>query len=715
MASEDAINVPYLRLFLVGPPFVGKTTTLSRLLGKFENILAAGELGNLPSTLLANCTQVLAFVNDSRAKWLSSDDIDEETVFLIRFLCGAKTEDHAEVPTESVAKIQDFRYQDKVSSGYLEADEPIFKAESAFRQPKVVDKLPQSKFLAIKFQLQKLIKAGWDHPMITNLLSNLLLNITDIGGQPGFLEMLPALSRGPALYLVFFDLSKELDQTYKIPFSRDKTVITPFDAIHTVESTISQILSTICSTHYNSHELPLFKVDKVAGFKQKFEKFQHNPPRAVLIGTHKDKLTDPDEKIKQTDQALKRVTHEFRKIMVVSGSKMRKGASFLPVDNYTGTEESDIAPLRDFMSSIFATHFKHSTLPIRKKWLILNILLRREFCIAKLEDCIELGVILEMDKDETTFCLWYLHNCVGTLMHYTRIGHDEDGWFNNHVICSPQVIFDSISQLMLASLRTLHSEGSVTEYEREELIKKGQFSLESIEKYCSSAEVTKKLENKELIPAKQLVVLLNHANLLSPITHTVQGKVHTTYLMPAILECASDQQMGCPSQPDGNNPEPLYITFDCGYVPTGVFCGLVTRIVSHGPNGIFGLEWRLEEDGVKRNFITFCVDHVHRVTLLSHDKCYEIRVTREDPETSLHDLCAHVLLAVMHNLKTLYGELVPQIAFRCPCCAASAERDIDSLCTLKHGLRVRFLCDRRKTKKPVTLTSNQKVWLGKVC
>ena len=708
MASEDVINVQYLRLFLVGPPFVGKTTTLSRLLGKFDNILTAGDNAILPSTLLANCTQVLAFINDNDCtKWLSSSNVDEETIFLFRFLCGAMLNTEETISEKKESNTQN---ENQVENPSLVEDVPVStpRKQSEVRAPSK-PKAPQNKLVAIKSRLQRLIKTR-DHSIVASLLSNTLLSISDIGGQPGFLEMLPALSRGPALYLVFFDLSKELDQTYKIPFSRDKTVITPFDAIHTVESTISQILSAIASVHCTSREPPLFNVSKVSGFQEKFEKFLRNPPRAILIGTHKDKLENPAEKIKQKDEALKRVTHKFSKISVVPG------ASFFSIDNYAGTEQSDIAPLRDFMTSIFSTHFKSSTLPIRKKWLILSILLRREFRIIQLDDCIDLGRILEMDKEETNFCLWYLHDCIGTLMHYTSIPEDEDSWFKNHVICSPQVIFDSISQLMLASLHTLHSKGPVTEFEREELIKKGQFSLESIEKYCTSAQVIEKLENNELIPAKQLVILLKHINLLSPITHVVQGKVQTTYFMPAVLECATEQQMANPSHSDGNNPEPLYITFDCGYVPTGVFCGLITHLVSCGPNGIFGLEWRLEEDGVKRNFVAFCVDHTHKVTLLSHERCYEVRVTREDPDTSLHDLCAHALLVVLYSLQNLYKDLVPLIAFRCPCCAANTEKNFSSysLCTLKHGSRVRFLCDGRKTKKPVTLTSNQKVWLGKV-
>ena len=169
------------------------------------------------------------------------------------------------------------------------------------------------------------------------------------------------------------------------------------------------------------------------------------------------------------------------------------------------------------LSEIFQTRFKNTLLPIRPKWLLFGLILRREYKIASVEDCLELGMKLEMDENETKFCLRYLHDCVGTVMHYTSVSNDKKKWLKNRVICSPQVIFDSISQLIVPSLRVLHSEGHVTEYEREELIKKGQYSAEAIEMYCKTAQVSKKLENNELIPAKVLISLLQHLNLLSDI------------------------------------------------------------------------------------------------------------------------------------------------------------------------------------------------------
>ena len=568
-------------------------------------------------------------------------------------------------------------------------------AEAAFNQYSTIP---------IKDRLQKLIKMG-DYSRMAKIVGNTLLNINDIGGQPGFLEMLPALSTGPAMYLIFLDLSKELDKPYKIPFSRDDTIITPFDSSYTVEATISQILSAITSVHCISRSANIL-YPNVGTFNERFEQFQQIGPVAALIGTHKDKLSKPELKIRQVNDALKKTVDKFSKIMVFPS---HLNTLFFPVDNYTGTEQSDIGPIRDFMNKIFSTHFKQASLPIRPKWLILGTILRKEYKIVNMKDCLSIGEMLEMDHEEIRFCLWYL-DCIGTLMHYTNIANDDDDWFKNHIICSPQVLFDSISQLIVASLRTLHSEGYVIEQERRELLKRGQFSIESIEKYCCLSK--EKPEKHELIPTKQLIRLLNHTNLLSPITHTnTDGSKRTTYFMPAILDYESPEKCTDSLILNGINIEPILITFSCGYVPTGTFCGLITQLVSRGPNRILGLQWDLVEDSVKRNCVSFYVEFVNKVTLLSHDRCYKISILCMDSDISHHDLCAHVLSVVLYILRVLYKNLVTHIAFKCPCPEHSACREINNLCTLQESrASVKFLCENH----PVTLLDSQQVWLGKV-
>ena len=730
MTDEDTIDVCYPRLFLVGPPSVGKTTTLNRLLGEFENIDSAGDKAKLRSTLLANCKQILAFVNENTAKWLSSKDVDEETKLLFGYLRENKSETTPNkkrsiaTSTDSPVLIRMLRTLFKYTTQLFskESRSPLHQATAAQR---TTMSHPRSKLLPIKSELQQLIKNA-DYSKMADFLGDILLNIHDIGGQPGFLEMLPALSTGPAMYLVFLDLSKELDKLYKIPFSRDGMEIIPFNSVHTTEATISQILTSIASVHCISREpTPLIDVGRASdALKKKIKTFKQVKPVAALIGTHKDKLADPERQISEKNEALKKVIQKFPEIIISPGSEQQNiehsepldGARtqsdskscFFSVDNLNGTEVSDIGPVRNFLSRIILSRFKNGSLPIRPKWLIFGLLLRKQFQIATIEDCFELGEMLEMQKEEVKVCLWYLHNCVGTILHYTNVPGD-DGWLEGHVICTLQAIFDSISQFILLSMRTLHSGGPVTDHEQAELVKKGQFSIKSIEMCCRNVEIS------ELIPAKHLIKLLEHVKLLSPISHKDESSaegVRITYLMPAVLECASQEELANPPPPDTNNPEPLHITFSFGYVPTGVFCGLITRLVSQGPHKILGFKWKLVEDSVKRNCVSFYVDGIHKVTLLSHEKSYEIRVSREDPESSLHDLCAHALSVVLYFLKTLYENLVPLIAFQCPCSNHKAERDVTNLCTISDGSKVRFLCN--DSMKLVKLKPEQRIWLGKV-
>ena len=720
MADKDTIDICYLKVLLVGPPGVGKTTTLNRLLKVYANIRTAGDKAKRQSTLLANCTQVLAFVGqDNAAEWLSSssEDNDEEAILLIQYLCGGQLEPEAVTGPKKVKPRPEPRHSEKTPDHEMPDPEkkPSNPKTEKIPTTNKADSLPQH-LIDMKEQLRKLVRGG-NYTIAISHLGNTLLNINDIGGQPGFLEMLPALSTGPAMYLVFLDLSKELDKLYEITFDRDDTVITPFKSLHTVESTISQILSSIASAHCVSQDST--SLDLLKAFGEKFQSFQKIQPVAALIGTHLDKLEGQEGKINEMSESLKKVTQQFDKIVVTpppvtsaeATSSTSSGVSspFFSVNNYDGEEADDIAPIRTFLNKIFRTRFRNASLPVQKKWLILNIILRREYHIAAIERCFEIGEMLDINEEEVKFCLWYL-NCIGTLMYYTNIADDKDSWFKNHVICSPQVIFDSTSQLIVASLCELHSGGPVTDHERKELISRGQFSIESIEMHCENAQVSEKLKKKELIPAKQLIQLLKHVNLLSPIVHKEADGERITYLMPAVLDSATQDEITTPSSLDTNNPEPLLITFKCGYVPSGTFCGLITQLVSRGPHGLFDFVWDLVEDGVKRNYVSFYVDYVSKVTLICHDRCYEVRVASDDPDIPLRELCAHILSVLLHILKELYEKLIPEIAFRCPCPKHRADRSINNICTLVDTKRLRFLCERR----PVKLDEAQKVWIGEV-
>ena len=708
MKSTNFITLCCLKLFLVGPPFVGKTTTLNRLLKYFKNIRLEPEKAKLRSTLLANCLQVFALVSKDGTEWLSSKDLNEEAALLFGYFCGSDLES---VGSSNYEFVESGGSNSEIRMRYESTTPPSPIAEKIIETREVGDDTTDKRLARVRDCISRLQNVIKDKDQSKELLKHIegstLLNINDIGGQPGFLEMLPALSNGPAMYLVFTDLSKELNKPYKIPFSRDDTTITPYDAMHSVESTVSQILSSIASIHRTSQEPVPFKLDRSTAFGQHFERLQEVRPMATLIGTHKDKLEEPvDQKISEFDSALTKVASNYKNI-IVNPSPNR---TIFAVDNFSGSDEMDVAPIRGFLSDIFKKQFKDSSISIQPNWLWFSLILRREYYIAPMDDCLVIARYLGIKEDELQLCLWYLHYCTGTIMYYPNI---PGKYFKGHVICTPQVVFDSISEFIVASMRILHGDGPVIESERVELIKKGQFSIKSIEKYCKCPQVKEKLEERKLLPAKQLIKLLEYVHLLSPIVRsdTQSDKEEITYLMPAVLKFDSQEELANPPPPDTNNPEPLYITFSFGYVPTGVFCGLITRLVSQGPHRILGFKWKLVEKDVKRNCVSFDVDCVHKVTLLSHEKSYEIRVSRGDPESSLHDLCAHALSVVLYFL-TSYEKLVPLIAFQCPCSNHKAERDATDLCTISDGSKVRFLC--KDSLKLVKLKPEQRIWLGKV-
>ena len=73
-------------------------------------------------------------------------------------------------------------------------------------------------------------------------------------------------------------------------------------------------------------------------------------------------------------------------------------------------------------------------------------------------------------------------------------------------------------------------------------------------------------------------------SLQSP-TPEPDGERHRhTYFMPAVLECASPDELITPPPPDDNNPEPIFITFKVVDMSQQArFCGLITRLVSLWP------------------------------------------------------------------------------------------------------------------------------------
>ncbi len=408
-----------------------------------------------------------------------------------------------------------------------------------------------------------------------------------------------------------------------------------------------------------------------------------------------------NKKLAKKNEAVSTITNKFKKLF--SNPIDEK---FIAVDNYTGT---DIDPLCERLYSMISRYLNDAKFPIRPQQLLLGVVLRNECDIISMEECIHIGTEgLKMSEDEVRFTVWYLDRYVGALIYRPDI-KDKDGWFGNFVICNPQVVFNSLSALVVKPLLERNSEDG------KNWTHMGHFSLEMIT-HCNS-EKNKGVKEGQLIPVKKLLILLEHSHLLATITtmvkesHTTE-KEETTYFIPAILNCASPEELAKPPPAGIDTPSPIKITFDPQYVPIGIFCAMISELVSRGSkrDGILGMTWELVDSSVKRNLVSFHLDKAakHFVTLIAHVDCYEIRVIRQNRKYTMYKLCSYVLSTILFVMKDISPLLSPIIAFDCYC---GKHEDSPELCLFTPGVDPYFKCT---CTSEVSLSPHQECWFAKV-
>ena len=782
---RNTILLHYLKLHFIGSSGLGKTTTRNRLTGLITNLASLPEEERQRcSTHLADFSQVLATTDRDGPKLTLkvAANPTEETRALFAYVYST-TPDHTP-PTAGSVQSPDQRSlggddRPDSTSTISSTKVPGAATTEATPQPATeVTKIEQAIITVdvnqVIARLRGIVSSG---KYTEQLLNKILLNLVDIGGQPGFLEMLPFLSRGPGMFLAFFRLDKELDEPCEVSYEREGDKITPYPAIYTVRETLSQILSAI------SHHVTLdTALDQELLSKQ--GNLASVEPVATLVGTFKDKLETKvtvvalqeklstefpkasesekeevikralasssaaqsgdqptavvdadmlsmvkqslasesfieevasrlDYELKKKNEAISTVTCNFEDLLFHPDDDQH----FIALDNFAGTD-ADLDQLREHLQDMFDTYFKGAQLRIRPPQLLLGVILRKEYDIVSMADCIQIGRALNMDEEEVKFSVWYLDRWVGALIYHPEID-DDDGWFKKYIICSPQVVFDSISTLIVETLLEFHCpkmtsrRSKLKPAETKNWIVKGQFSLEMV-KRCHSGEIKEKVKQGKLIPVEMLVKFLEHSNLLSQIIiKKKKGRKEMEEVMcfiPAILECASHDELTKSPPPDADTPSPIKITFKTGYVPIGMFCALISRLVSRGQERILGIKWELLESGVKRNLVSFRIDDAdHIITLIAHANCYEIRVIRQNRSISLHDLCSYVLSAVLWVMREINENISPIIAFDCNCGRQQSSSCLH-LCQLSSGMNTCFKCNRRL----VPLTADQENWFTKV-
>ena len=476
----------------------------------------------------------------------------------------------------------------------------------------------------------------------------ILMNMVDTGGQPAFLEMLPALTVGPALYLIFFRLNQNLKQRYQIQYvSEDNENVQLDDSSYTVEQVIFQALSSIACFSCTA--------PKKANMP--------NPSHAaMLMGTHKDLLgSDPETEIKAKDGALR---EKLRDILETE-SFLRYSSHdqlIFAIDNMTG-DERELTKVRQRLEDIIKQEFDKFHIPA--SWLMFNIFLRKMGNrTLSLLQCREIGDRLEVKNTDEV--LWFLHHSVGTLMHFPNVEEIKD-----IVICDPQVVFDSVTDLILNSFKL----EQVNKAACDKFNESGQFCFKDIQKIAKNSK-------SDTLPLPKLVKLLEYLNIIAPIKPegpSCSGFSATSslpliprispqsdayqelmYFMPAVLKHATDKELHMELKP--TDPVSLMIHFKCGFVPVGVFCAAIASLVAQKDS----LGWILQEPSkhkcghvLRKDKATFRIDSTYDVTLISRPKRCEIHLAciSTADRAGFVEICSHVVETVCNILDQVISKM----------------------------------------------------------
>ena len=713
---------------LVGGPRLGKTTTRRRLTGEITDIASAGE-AEQPSTgavesgrvIIRNLSCTTAMV--TKTDWLVAENLaDEAHMFLQYFyqqIFQQKTSSinsneesvsdgstiHDETPsTQEVHRTElsnTYLLKGMESDGPPPMKKPHLEPQSSPTMERgSINLLSDVDEMADLFRNAMSAK-NWCH-MKQLFKDAALLNMEDTGGHPELMDMLPALTIGPALYLLFCKLIDDLQKSYTISFlspSGESTL--PVESTYTVEEVLLSALASIaCFKSYSSQE------SNEGASDSKLDELLASSSKSVayIIGTHKDKVSE--EEIDKFDEKLQRMirsTDFFRDDLVQFSSE---GRMVLPIDNMTGGVD-EIREIRTFLEKGLQKHFKKLRIPAA--WLMLSLCLRkRDKRIASLQSCLQLAERLGMTAADTKTALWFLHHHAGVLMYFPNLPE-----LNETVICNIQIVFDSVTNLIINAFKF----GRMGVAASERFKETGQFSLEDIRR--SLIDVS-----GDYIPLEQLVKLLEHLNIIASITQShpcsssqtsSTKSSEVTYLMPCVLQNATGEELDT-FQGHDSNPllsASILIRYKCGFVPLGIFPAATANLIGHS-------SLTLIERGIKKNRVQFrygCDADV--VTLISRPKHYEVRVTRlSSTKTPLHEVCVEVRKIVESSLqmvtsRTNYASCMEHnVSFKCP-----THPEMDHLCIVKSretSPHLMYCLLDMKDPQPVKMKEKYLVWFGEV-
>ena len=373
---------------------------------------------------------------------------------------------------------------------------------------------------------------------------------TDTGGQPEFHEVLPALVAGPTMFLLVFNLLKSLDSLYRVSYECSSNQYEVYNSSFSVKDVLMQCFSSIVSYH----EAQSRDVSKQKSNLHQMAELSPPPTSVLVVGTHSDLVSSSD--VLKADKEIKDILGDKA---VVEYFTMNKNKLVIPIDNY---KDDDGSKVREVIERVVKREKKGISpykIKIPVHWLGIELYLRQKKCSSvSFSECSELARKFNIDDEELTSCLWFLHYKTGTIRYYSSVDELKDT-----IITKPNVLFAAVTEFIMSTFTIEHVDKKIyTDFKA-----LGLFNSEEVD------FIFNRHKERLGITFIQLMALLSHLNILVP-AH--DGKFD--FFLPCALAHAPES---ADTESDASHYS-LSIIFNKGFVPKGCFSGLLGSLCKEG-------------------------------------------------------------------------------------------------------------------------------------
>ncbi|XP_019857262.1 PREDICTED: uncharacterized protein LOC109585579 [Amphimedon queenslandica] len=500
LKEQGSADVAYARLMLLGSAGTGKTSLKRSLMEEPVN-------PHTTSTIVSDVSSVRPFghkwqTRGNRWREATEEDELEEIARLFKSFNSKSSSHHASV----------------LSAEYSHNESDALVSTSSIASD-----------LNVEICIKLILERASSTDQKTESLVQPFLHIWDCGGQPVFLEILPAFLTPRTMFLLLFDASKDFRERWQ---SRQNTPDGEVLFGEVVNESTSDLMVKWMSTIHSY----LMKPNK-----------DDTSPSLYCIGTRGDKLKGrKKEQIKKQIKSLykeKEFSDLIKDVLIIDNTTSGKG----------GREDPSISELRGAIDTFINT----LVVPTPVNW----VLFRKVFQelgrnIISVSDAIAIGAACHIPARDVPAVLKFYHE-LGAVLYYSQIKG-----LKNKVILSPKWFVGIIG-------KAFPLDKGWSETYRWYLLQNNGILIQPLyeEIWQSSG-----------IDPEEIIELLVHFRLAAPVQTELSRFKH--YFLPAVLP-------GYTGDPNEVRPgyklraSPVHITFSTGYVPPGFFTRLATAVATN--------------------------------------------------------------------------------------------------------------------------------------